>query len=60
MSKITQEDIDKAIQSCMWRNDAMGLPICAGNVLPCTLAIENGSCVTLQELFAKKEDGNDE
>lgn len=61
MSKITEEEVMKAIKKCHWRTDVGGIPICAGECVLCEKAISRGTCDTLKKLFKAKEGNiNDE
>lgn len=55
---MTQEQIDKAIKNCYWRNTTYvgktgdeAYAICRGMLTPCLRVIETGKCDTLIELF---------
>ena len=48
---ITQEQINKAIQNCIWRQEVGEVYICRGDVCPCEKHIAEGRCITLIELF---------
>lgn len=54
MAEVTQEEIDNAIQNCMWRQSFLGIDICSGNCAPCSHEIDNGRCDKLRRLFADK------
>ena len=57
MSEITQNQIEDAIKSCMWRKSLHGVYICTGNCNVCFKEIESGRCDTLKRLFTvDKED----
>ena len=51
MNNPTQEQIDKAIKNCYWRNNTYGVPICRGECKPCVNVIDSGNCDTLIKLF---------
>lgn len=48
--RVTQEEINKAINECKWKSD---FDVCRGMCLPCHRVIEKGQCNTLIELFRK-------
>ena len=54
---MTQEDINKAIKKCKWRDTKMGevFAICRGMCTPCLRVIDSGKCDTLIELFKKEK-----
>lgn len=52
------DEINKLINECYWRQDACGIPICRGSVLPCQKTIDNGECDTLKEYFKKEREKN--
>ena len=54
MKKITDADIESAIRKCHWRINIAGVPICGGNCNVCSIEIERGRCVRLQELFGRQ------
>lgn len=56
MSEVTQEQIDKAIKDCYWRQEVGGVSVCKGMLTPCSRVIHSGKCDTLIELF-KSENG---
>lgn len=49
----TQDEIDQAIKSCVWRGSMGGVDICNGNISPCMKEIKAGRCDVLKRLFAK-------
>lgn len=51
MSEVTQEQIDKAIERCVWRKNVEGISVCGGVLAPCQRIIEKGQCDTLIKLF---------
>lgn len=48
---VTQKQIDKAVEECMWREEVGGVGICRDQVCPCVSIIESGQCSVLIELF---------
>jgi len=52
--KITQEELDYARESCVWKHNQLGVDICTLNLTPCLLEVSCGRCDTLKQLFAKK------
>lgn len=52
MEHPTQEEINKAIKSCKWRQPFHGTDICSGNCNICSREIQAGRCDALQRLFA--------
>lgn len=55
MNDPTQAQIEEAINNCYWRNAELGASVCSAELLPCIVAIENGKCPTLKELFEGQE-----
>lgn len=53
---MTEKEINDAINNCVWRNDSIpDVPICSGEVLPCSKTIDNGKCPILISLFKEQE-----
>ena len=48
-------EIEKIINDCHWKQDADGIPICRGMVLPCEKVIDKGQCDVLKEYFSKEK-----
>ena len=59
---LSQDDINEAIEKCMWRTNQFGVDLCTGNPAPCYIEICNGTCDALKQLFAarKKEKSDEE
>lgn len=53
-SSVTQEEINGAIESCIWRTNQFGVDLCTGNLAPCYIEICNGTCDALKQLFRNK------
>ena len=60
---ITEKDIEHTIKTCEWRHTGMKgkdrterYVICKYLHLPCPLAISEGRCTTLQDLFKTQND----
>lgn len=49
--EITEEQIDNAINNCIWRQEVGDNYICRGNVTTCSHAIDKGKCDALKKLF---------
>lgn len=51
---MSEKEINDAINNCKWRNESIpDVPICSGEVLPCSKTIDSGKCPTLKKLFRK-------
>ena len=51
---MTEKELNKAIQTCHWRQMFDGIPICRGDCAPCYMLIEQGRCNTLKRIFEKE------
>ena len=58
MFEITQKQIDDAIRDCHWKRDVAGVPVCGGEVAPCSVVIDNGKCDALIQLFSQSNTGD--
>lgn len=49
--------VDKAIEECMWKQEAADIILCRAECLPCKRCIDVGRCDTIKDLIknAKKE-----
>ena len=54
MGMITDEQINEAIENCIWRKKTYDVYICMGDIAPCTKHINDGLCFTLKELFGRE------
>lgn len=52
---MTEKELNKAIDTCHWRQMFDRIPICRGDCAPCYMLIEQGRCDTLRRIFAKEE-----
>ena len=50
MKNLTQEEINKVIKDCKWRDYSGLIDICKGVASPCIAVIEKGKCDTLRKL----------
>lgn len=48
--------LNDLIKNCVWRNDAMGIPVCEAEIAPCAKIIESGECPALIKHFKSKEE----
>lgn len=48
---ITEEQINEAIENCIWRKKMYDVYICTGDIVPCAKHISDGLCHTLKELL---------
>lgn len=55
VQKMTDKDIQEAINDCIWRMNVCGVWVCEGDVVPCEKHIHDGKCPTLIELYAKEK-----
>ena len=61
MAEITEKELQKRIEDCLWLSENSGntIPgICVGMCLPCGRVIESGKCPLIKELLAKEVDKN--
>lgn len=47
--------LNNLIETCEWRNDTMGVPICSGELGACAKIIESGKCPVLIKHFKERE-----
>ena len=47
--------LNKLIETCEWRNDTMGVPVCNAEIGVCAKIIESGKCPVLIKHFKKRE-----
>lgn len=59
-NKITEKEVQKAVDNCFWKKDVCGVDICSGVAAPCLRVIEKGECDTLMNLFSQQGDNNDD
>lgn len=45
----------KIIETCEWKNDTMGIPVCNAKIAPCTKVIESSKCPVLIKLFKERK-----
>ena len=36
--------LNNLIETCEWRNDTIGVPVCTAEIAPCEKIIESGKC----------------
>ena len=47
--------LDNLIETCEWRNDTMGVPVCSAELGACAKIIESGKCPVLIKHFKERE-----
>ena len=52
--------LNNLIETCEWRNDTMGIPVCSAEIAPCAKIIESGKCPVLIKHFKEREKLNKE
>lgn len=53
-SKITEEELQKAVDNCFWKTDMGGVDVCKGMLAPCLRIIEKGQCDTIKKLVSER------
>ena len=48
--------LNNLIETCEWRNDTMGVPVCSAEIAPCAKIIESGKCPVLIKHFKEREE----
>lgn len=47
--------LNNLIETCEWRNDTMGIPVCSAELGACAKIIESGKCPVLIKHFKERE-----
>lgn len=45
------EIFNNLIETCEWRNNTIGIPVCTAEIAPCEKIIEDGKCPILIKYF---------
>lgn len=47
--------LNNLIETCEWRNDTMGIPVCSAELGACAKIVESGKCTVLIKHFKERE-----